>query len=183
MATNLACSQNAAIAYDFLAAKGLSAAQAAAVVGNLQWESKLNPRLEAMDTDGFPHRGIAMWDPHRWQNLLTFGSDPWALDTQLAFLWHELETDPSLGLRDLLATTTVEGATIAFQNGFEKPRQDAAHTDRRIALANDALTCLSVRPPTNQKRVGSVVTALGVLSLAAAAGYGAYKFLPVARRA
>jgi hypothetical protein len=48
---DLGCSSNAAIAYDYLVGKGLRDFQAAAVVGNLQWESRLNPRLEAMDTN------------------------------------------------------------------------------------------------------------------------------------
>ncbi len=180
------CSTNSAIAYNFLTGRGLSSEQAAAVIGNLQVESPgLEPRQEAMDTDGLPHRGIAAWGPPRWQALLTFsnGSDPWALETQLAFLWHELETDPSLGLSELRSSTTIDAATITFQNRFERCAPALCHPEVRIRKANAALACLSIRPPTLQKRVGIVGAAFAMLSLAAAAGYGAYKLLPIARRA
>ena len=40
-----------------------------------------------------------------------------------------------------------------------------------------------VTPPTGKGRVGVVAAAIGVLSLVAAAGYGVYKMLPIARRA
>jgi hypothetical protein len=165
-------SQNAALAYDFLVGKGLSAIQAAAVIGNLQFESGINPQLEAMDTDKLLHRGIAMWGPPRWQNLIAFGRDPWALDTQLDFLWLELQ---SYGLRQLRASTTVEDATTVFQNLFENPNKALAHTADRIKLARDALNCLSVRAPLVAPRGGVAFAAVGVLSLVAAVGYGIYK--------
>ena len=175
------CSQNAAIAFYFLTGRGLSNAQAAAVVGNLQVESGLSPGLEAMDTNGKVSRGIAMWQPPRWQDLLSFsyskGFDPNSLEGQLQFLWHELEDQPALGLRELASTTTVEDATVAFQNNFERCVPALCHTDRRISLAYSALSCLSVSPPRGKGRVGVVVASLGVLGLVAAAGYGAYKAL------
>jgi hypothetical protein len=180
---DLGVSPNAAVAYDFLVSKGLSCEQAAGVIGNLQLESGLNPRLEAMDTNNKMSRGIAMWQPTRWQNLLTFaaGRDPWALGTQLDFLWYELQSQPSLGLQQLLATTTAQDATVVFQNRFENPRADLAHTDKRIAAANAALySCPTINSPT---RSGSLVAAtVGVFALVAAVGYGTYKILSTRER-
>lgn len=174
---DLVCSPNAAIAFDYLIGKGLRDFQAAAVIGNLQQESGINPRLSAPDprpsNPAAMGRGIAMWgDPGRWQNLLTFaaGRDPWALDTQLDFLWFEL---PNNGLGALLASTTLEDATIVFQNQFEHPGNP--RTENRIAYARSALfACPNVRPPQT-RRIGAVAKALAFGALVAAAGYGVYR--------
>lgn len=174
------CSQNAAIAFNYLTGKGLSSVQAAGVIGNLQWESGLNPQLEAMDTNNKMSRGIAMWQPPRWQSLLTFagGRDPKSLDTQLDFLWYELQSQPGLGLQQLLASTTSDDATTIFQNRFENPLAAKAHTSDRIKLANDALECLTVRSPDNPpSKIGIVAVAVGGLGLVAAAGYGVYQII------
>lgn len=176
---DLVCSPNAATTFDYLVARGLQDFQAAAVVGNLQQESRLEPRLEAMDTNGKMSRGIAMWQPPRWQNLLTFasGRDPWALDTQLEFLWYELQSQPGLGLQQLLATTTVQDATIVFQNRFENPSQALAAPQKRIAYAQGALyACPSIRSPTGRGS-GVIVATAGILALVAAVGYGTFKIL------
>ena len=176
LVTDLGCSPNAVIVYDYLVSRGLRDFQAAAVVGNLQLESGINPRLEVMDTNGLPSRGIAMWQPPRWQNLLAFaaGRDPFSLSVQLEFLWYEL---PGAGLNALLASTTIEDATVIFQDKFENPRHDLAHTDRRIAYAKSALyACPAIKPPPEPpRRVGIVAATMGAAALVAAAGYGIYK--------
>lgn len=183
------CSENAARAFYFLVGRGLTSAQAAGVIGNLQFESGINPQiLPIIDTDRLPHQGIAQWSPSRWQDLLTFcyakGFDPQSLEGQLEFLWHELEDQPGLGLRELASTTTVEDATVTFQNRFERCGTKilvgdpvVCHTSERIKLAYDALSCLSVAPPTRKGRVNVVAASLGMLALVAAAGYGAYRAL------
>jgi hypothetical protein len=176
---NPVCSQNASVAFNYLIGKGLSSVQAAGVIGNLQAESRLDSRLEAMDTNNKMSRGIAMWQPPRWQNLLTFaaGRDPKALDTQLDFLWYELQSQPGLGLQQLLASTTVEDATVVFQNRFENPLAAKANTPSRISFANSALECLTVRPPDNSPSGGGVVATVGLLALITAVGYGTYKVI------
>jgi len=179
---DLGCSRNAAVAFDFFVRRGLRDFQAAAIVGNLQWESKLNPRLDVPDptksNPGARGRGIAGWGPPRWQNLLAFAAerDPWSLDVQLEFLWHELQSAPSFGLEPLLAATTAADATIVFQDRFEHPDPTKAHADKRIELANAALfACPLVRPPPASPRGGIWAAAAGALALAAATGYGVYK--------
>jgi hypothetical protein len=180
---DLGCSPSAAFAYDYLVSRGLRDFQAAAIVGNLQLESRLDPRLEAMDTNNKISRGIAMWQPPRWQNLLTFaaGRDPKALDTQLDFLWAELQSG-GYGLQDLLATTTLEDATVVFQNRFENPKQSLAHTDDRIKYARAAVfACPAVRPPPSP-RGGTLIATASVVALVAAVGYGTYKILSTRER-
>jgi len=172
----LGCSPNTAIAYYFLVGKGLSSFQAAGVVGNLQWESHLNPKLQALDSDNLTHRGIAMWSPTRWANLLSFAGtrDPWDLNTQLDFLWQELPTN---GLDQLLEATTIEDATLVFQKRFENPKASKAHTDERIKAARFTLDCVSVRPPETQGNGRKWLGLAGVAAFVVAGSYGVYKAL------
>jgi hypothetical protein len=173
---NLVCSPNAAVAYDYLVSKGLRDFQAAAVIGNLQEESGLNPQLAVPDTNGLPSRGIAMWQPARWQNLLAFaaGRDPWALDTQLDFLWSEL---PSNGLAQLQNSSTLEDAVVVFQNQFERPNAALAHTDVRTSYARSALlSCPNVRAPESPGK-GRVWWVAGTVAAVTAVGYGVYGLL------
>ena len=180
MARSLVCTPNALAVYDYLVGRGLRDFQAAAVVGNLQGESRINPQLSALDTNGLMSRGIAMWQPPRWQNLLSFaaGRDPLALTTQIDFLWHELQTDSSLGLSALVASSDVDSATVVFQNQFEKPKQSLAHTSDRIAFAREALNCFSIRPPSPAPASSNAVKGLVAAGLGATivgAAYAAYR--------
>jgi hypothetical protein len=174
--SDIGCSQNAMIAFDYLVGKGLRDFQAAAVIGNLQWESGLNPARAVMDTNKKVSRGIAMWQPERWQNLLTFadGRDPLSLGTQLDFLWSEL---PAHGLDSLLASTRPEDAVVVFQNRFEAPKANLAHTDKRIALTQRLLDCLSIKPPLTQRRIGVVAATASILGIVTVVGYGIYRAL------
>ncbi len=179
---DLICSPNAAVAYDFFVRMGLLDFQAAAIVGNVQAESGVNPHLEAVDSNGLPSRGIAMWQPLRWQRLLEFaaGRDPWTLETQLAFLWHELQTVPALGMNQLSASATLEDATVVFQNKFE--RCGVCHTENRIRYARSVLlSCPAIRSPLVPSKTRNVAVASSIFALAVAAGYGAWK--AITRRA
>jgi hypothetical protein len=177
MANCLVSSPNAAIAYDFLVRKGLTCEQAAAVIGNLQEESGLDPAKSKLDPNKNDpkaiSRGIAMWQPSRWRNLLNFasGRDPLSLSTQLDFLWYELQTDPSNGLAPLLASTSLEEAVVVFQNHFERP--SIPHTDVRIACAQSALfSCPAITPPPKAKMIAA---AFGIAAVLATATYGVIK--------
>ncbi len=172
---DIGCSTNAAVAFDFLVDKGLTLEQAAAVVGNLQFESGLDPTLAVMDTNGQMSRGIAMWQPPRWQNLISFAGsrNPFSLDTQLEFLWAEL---PSYGLSTLRSASRVEDAVVAFQNQFEKPAAALAHTDRRIALAQSALYALPRCQAPIKSKVGVIAATVGVIAVVATATFGALKW-------
>ena len=86
---DLTGSDNIEKAFNFLVSKGLSAAQAAGIVGNLIGESSLDPKA-----DSGSHKGIAQWDAGgRWAQLVSWakdnGLDPYSLDAQLQYLWKE----------------------------------------------------------------------------------------------
>lgn len=177
---DLGCSPNAAVAFDYLVGKGLRDYQAAAIIGNLQQESRLNPRAMSPPDPVQPSRGIAQWQPPGWQALEVYanGRDVWSFQTQLKFLWYQLETTPYLGLEQLRAATTLEDAVVAFQDRFERPNAAKAATQNRIAYAQSALyACPGVKPPIKSRSGLVVAAAAGVIALVGAAGYGVYKAL------
>lgn len=117
----------------YLQGKGLSAAQAAGVVGNLQQESNLDPNA--------PGGGIAQWIGGRQQNLQAFAAQqrksPNDLTVQLDFLWHELNGSESGALQALKQTTDAASAAQAFSNSFERP--GTPMMSNRVNYANQAL--------------------------------------------
>ena len=113
-------------AFDFFVQKGLTEAQSAGIVGNLDVESGVNP--SAVQSGGLG-RGIAQWSVGaRWDTTYHDNTTWYAaqqgqglhtLSLQLEFIWYELNHDSSYGLAQLEATTTVSGATLAFSKYFE----------------------------------------------------------------
>jgi hypothetical protein len=119
----------------FLRGKGLSKAQAAGVEGNLTVESSLNPSAYNQGENAL---GIAQWEHGRLVNLGHYAANTHgsmqSLDTQLGFLWSELQGSENGAYRALLAATTpAEAATV-----WDKQYERSAGTSRaqRIADAN-----------------------------------------------
>lgn len=136
------------IAMRFFMEKGLSAEQAAGIVGNLVVESAsstLDPK--AQQGRGDDGQGIAQWSRNgRWVNLQAFvannrdNKDPYDLMNQLEFIWYEMNNDApwSKTLPALKEVTTADEATRVFMELYEKP--GVPHLDRRIAAASEVLT-------------------------------------------
>lgn len=129
---------NIQIAYSYFISKGLSANAAAGIVGNLKAESNVDPNNDQPDGPGM---GIAQWTySERWQNLLRWAGDRnvRSLETQLDFLWHELQTDYRYVLNKLQNTTNMAQATAIFMKEFERPADTSpAAVQGRVALADD----------------------------------------------
>jgi hypothetical protein len=114
-------------AFNYFVAQGLTKLQAAGIVGNLMQESTVIPT--AVEYGGGPGRGIAQWsvggrwDTSHGDNVASYasqmGTSRWALQTQLDFIWFELDTVGGYGLPALRATTTISGATVAFMRDYE----------------------------------------------------------------
>ena len=160
-------------AMSFFRSKGLPDLQAAAIVGNLQRESGLDPQAY---NPGEGAHGIAQWRGQRWSSALAYaqqtGRNVYSLDLQLDFVWRELQSVPDFGFAQLLQATTVEDAVVAFQDNFE--RCGECVTSDRIAFARLALFgCERVTPPARGGGIGSLA-ALGALALSAAAGLAAF---------
>lgn len=153
-----ALSANSAAAYNYFVNKGLSKPQSAGIVGNLIQESNVNPR--AVQSGG-PGRGIAQWSqPGRWNDLVAYAGnqDPWNLNVQLGFIWHEL---PWYGLSRLRATTNVGTATIAFEKDYEICGD--CQESKRIHYAEDVLAAYG-GGTTTPVGVSGTASVYGVLS-------------------
>jgi hypothetical protein len=128
----------------YFVGKGLTAYQAAGIVGNLDQESGASPTAIQQ---GGPGRGIAQWSQGgRWDtdandNAVAYasqqGQDVWSLGLQLDFIWYELTTFSGYGLGALRASTDVTGATVAFETDFEGCGQ--CNESQRIAYAQSIL--------------------------------------------
>jgi hypothetical protein len=140
-------------AFDYFRAKGLTAVQAAGIVGNLDQESNVEPT--AVESGG-PGRGIAQWSVGgRWDTeaddnaewfATTEGLSVDSLELQLDFIWYELTTFPSYGLASLQAATTISAATIAFEDDFEVCGE--CEQSQRIAYAQTVYDAFASDPVT-----------------------------------
>jgi uncharacterized protein (TIGR03382 family) len=130
-------------AFDYFIGKGLTAAQAAGIVGNLDQESGVDPTIAQYG--GGPGRGIAQWSVGgRWDTgtdsvahyASVHGVSMTALHTQLDFIWYEL-TQIGYGYSQLQAATNVTDATLVFMDKYEICGTCAS--SQRIAYAKDVL--------------------------------------------
>ncbi|GEM_PF-2301570 len=139
--------KNRGLAVRFLMRNGWTLTQAAGAVGNLMQESsRIDPNSEQQITDPSRGEGIAQWSKNaRWQSLLDFAQanqlNPRKLDTQLRFILHELHGSQKHAYREIMAATTVHGATMAFSVFYERPG-DPRNTHRvdNAQLVFDAVT-------------------------------------------
>lgn len=105
----------------FVVTCGLTAQQSAAICGNLQAESSIDPRA---NQPGGPGRGIAQWsEGDRWDSLVAFaqqqGEDPESLSFQLSYVWKELNEAYSSVLAALRATTTIQAGVDVILHDYE----------------------------------------------------------------
>lgn len=121
---NSAKDANASLAMNYFTGAGWSKAAASGIVGNLMAESGLNPSNTG--GDGGTSHGLAQWRQERLSALHAFAQQRGAkwddLNTQLAFVQHELQTSHSQAATALKNATTAEQAAEAFALYFEKPK-------------------------------------------------------------
>jgi len=153
-------------AYDFFAGKGLTSFQAAALVGNLDQESGVNPTIS--QSGGGPGRGVAQWSKGgRWDttpgdNLVAYaamqGMPTSSLITQLGFVWFELQSFPVYGLAGLRATTNVTDATRVVEDHYEGcvyANFPVCNLPQRITYAKSVLAAYGSEPvPLDAGSVG-----------------------------
>ncbi|HEX2904934.1 MAG TPA: phage tail tip lysozyme [Jatrophihabitans sp.] len=135
---------NEKTAFNFFVGKGLTKKQAAGIVGNLDQESGMDPTIHQIG--GGPGRGIAQWsvggrwDTYSGDNVVGYaksqGQSATSLNLQLKFVWYELTKFSYYGLSSLRGTTTINGATVSFQNNYEGC--GTCDTSAREAYAADA---------------------------------------------
>ncbi len=118
--------ENETITWNFLIAQGFTREQTAGIMGNLMQEHRFN-------TSG---DGLAQWTGGRKANLLA-RHDPYNIHTQLQFMMDELNGPYVRVLNALRAATSVEQATLIFQNQYE--RCGVCMESRRIQYAYNIL--------------------------------------------
>jgi hypothetical protein len=144
--------KNAAIIWNYLTGQGLTAQQAAGIIGNLQAESGIEPAREQnspsgsitlhMKIDGVTGYGIAQWTSlGRQQGLhaamVSAGkADDTDINVQIAYYWHELSTAYSNVLSDLKKATTIRAAAVVILTELEIPSdQSKGVQDARTGFA------------------------------------------------
>lgn len=132
----------------YLLDKGLSPLQVAAIMGNIEAESRCNPgtfeQWHEGAGDGF---GICQWSFDRRKQLEQYAASKGIpasdINIQLDFLWAELTgTGDAAGYASIqykhngfLELDNLEEATYFFGRKFERPSEKYAHWDRRIESA------------------------------------------------
>lgn len=138
--TNLKGNDNIERSFRYFVDKNLTPEQSAAIIGNLQQESGVNP--SSHQEGGGAGRGIAQWlVDGRWPGVINLaksqGKSEWDLSVQLDFIWQELHTTHTTSLNALLAATSLEDMTTVFEQKYEaagKPNMPA-----RIKYAQQVL--------------------------------------------
>lgn len=151
---------NQEIIWNFFLEKGFSTKSIAGIMGNLAQESSYNPKTIQGGGRG-PGTGLAQWgddaDGGRWNQLEAWasknGKDKWAIETQLDWLWIEMNDSYHTGLfgyylkeyghspgNDPLAVfkklNNISDAMHVFELTIE--RAGSKHYERRMKFANEA---------------------------------------------
>jgi hypothetical protein len=127
--------QNANTIYQYFISKGFSKEQAAGFVGNFWQESRLNPNAVNQKSGAI---GIAQWlEPRKTQLLKK--NNPYSLQTQLDFVWEELNSTEKNAYILIKASNTVEQSTYNIRKHFERPEESKANDTARLAIAKKIL--------------------------------------------
>jgi hypothetical protein len=123
---------------------GLSVDQAAAVVGNIGWETGGFRVLKEIDPIGGRGQiGYGGWTGLRRDAFEAFvqakGLDYASDEANYGFLLRELQTTQSSTVASVKAASSLEEATLAFQNIYIRPAAQFANFDNRVGLARIAL--------------------------------------------
>lgn len=125
-------SENENLTWQYLMANGYTRNQAAGIMGNLMQE-------HGFKTSDHPNGlGIAQWMGNRRANLIATGN-PTDINVQLMFLMKELNTTEAAANRAIKASDSLETATAAFQNLFERCNPAYCMLDQRISYAQQIL--------------------------------------------
>jgi hypothetical protein len=114
----------------FFTGRGWSPAQAAGIVGNLQWESGLDPTRRG---DGGLAYGLGQWHPDRQANFQRIFGRPIQGSTagqQLQFVDWELRNTEGRAGNLLAQQTTIAGATQTVMQHYERPANSSSLSGR-----------------------------------------------------
>jgi hypothetical protein len=173
--------QNAAIAWNFLAGKQLTAIQIAGVMGNLDRESagtfrpdivQNGPYSSVMKINGKAGYGIAQWTSigrqqglHNAMVAAGYPNRDDVLDVQLQYLWTELTGDRKTAYKYLQSSTDIKTATWAIMKYYEGPRcQTEECLANRVELSKKWFDKFSNGAPSVASTSACTNTGLGMSS-------------------
>lgn len=138
--TDLKGNDNIEKAFRYFTDLGFKPEQAAAVVGNFQAESGVDPARNQIG--GGPGRGIAQWSVgERWLGVLALAKEKnkseFDLGLQLDYVWQELQGPESRAYEKFLQETTLADMTITFERLYE--RAGVPNHPKRIGFAQQIL--------------------------------------------
>jgi len=128
----------------FFISKGLTPEQAAGITGNIQSESAATWETGVIGDNG-KSMGLAQWNKSRLIRLHQFAKDKGKEitdpNTQLEYLWHELQNKENKAYKKLLETKTAKEAGISFMVNFERPasKNNKTKQEKRGTQAEEAL--------------------------------------------
>lgn len=129
-----------------LLANGFTKIEAAAILGNLQQESGFNPKANEVGNTA-EGRGLVQWGVNgRWKIMMAGvkgegefaaakGKDPWALGTQMQFMFHELTHSYKDAYKKFKAASGLDAKVGAWEKYYEQ----AGITGARYKFAHDIL--------------------------------------------
>lgn len=155
--------------WNFFKGKGLSDIAVSGIMGNVDDESEFNPKArgKGMGPGGSDALGLFQWGENaRWASLVKWANknkmDPWTMDTQLRYAWHEMQTSESSTLPAIQEAKTPSEAAEQFRLKFErgsggiKDRQELAEAWYKkyqgkvpLAVRKASQANLPALPPTN----------------------------------
>src|SRR5215471_20710294 len=123
--------------WNYFSGKGLDPQTIAAIMGNVGGESAFNPWIQRK---GGSDWGLFQWTgPRKAQLFALYGDHP-TVQQQLDFAWQEPEMQEAL--KRMQAAPDLQGKTMGFVGGFEKPKWylqgQQGNMKDRMAYANDA---------------------------------------------
>lgn len=151
MDTNVSGSDVKEQTWNWMTTHGWSKEATAGIMGNMEQESGVNPTAIQGNGRG-PAAGIVQWENYntkqgRFANMEAFaksqGKEWTDLGSQLAFMTQEMHDTtngyyPKLGgmsADELMQTTDINGAVMAFRRGFERCKDEHANDARRLGAA------------------------------------------------
>lgn len=147
-----------AVIWNYLSSKGFSDNIVAGIMGNLQLESNFNTNALNASSGAF---GLAQWLGGRKSSLQSYarskGTSANNLQTQLDFLWKELNTTEKRTLDWLKANQNASAATVAAQFDRMFERSEGTHIPQRQKYANQILNKYGGSSSSSSDSGGSVI--------------------------
>lgn len=159
--------KNAKIVIDFLIEKGLNAAAACGIAGNIEHESHFNTASIGDNGTSF---GICQWHYGRGDAMKQMAGSGWNrnLSGQLEYLWYELQNAYNPVLSKLMAVANnesgVRNAADIFVRGFEIPANIDQESQNRQETALKFWGQIVIQMTTTSTASSSVVGGAGVMS-------------------